>query len=99
MLGNLVTMVVVSPWAMLVLFALCMLDGFLPPVPSESVVIALAALSVTGAAPPVPLLILVAALGAFAGDQIAYRLGARVPMERWPWMRGPRSIGTRAPSR
>ncbi|SFO33430.1 membrane protein DedA, SNARE-associated domain [Pseudonocardia ammonioxydans] len=90
MFENLVTTIVASPWAVVALLALCTLDGFLPPVPSESVLIALATLSVTGAGPPVLLLVLAGALGAFAGDQIAYRLGSRVPMERWPWFRGPR---------
>lgn len=84
--------VAASPWVVPLLFVLCTVDGFLPPVPSESVLIALATLSATAAIPPVPVPVLVAvgALGAFAGDQIAYRLGARVPLQRWPWFRGPR---------
>lgn len=85
-----VAAVVASPWILPLLFVLCVVDGFLPPVPSESVLTALATLSVSGAGPHVAMLVPVAALGAFAGDQIAYRLGAQVPMERWPWFRSPR---------
>lgn len=85
-----VASVVASPWILPLLFVLCVVDGFLPPVPSESVLITLATLSVSGAGPPPAVLVPVAALGAFAGDQIAYRLGVRVPMERWPWFRGRR---------
>jgi membrane protein DedA with SNARE-associated domain len=55
-----------------------MIDGFFPPIPSESVVIALATLSVSVGAPSLWLLVPVAALGAFAGDQIAYAIGSRV---------------------
>lgn len=85
-----VAAVVASPWILPLLFVLCVVDAFLPPVPSESVLIALATLSVSGAGPPVAMLVPVAALGVFAGDQIAYLLGAQVPMDRWPWFRSPR---------
>jgi membrane-associated protein len=67
-----------SPWIFLVVFLFAALDGFFPPVPSESVVIALAALGVSQGTPNVWLLMLAAALGAFTGDQIAYRIGSRV---------------------
>src|SRR6478752_4306764 len=67
-----------SPWIFLVVFLFAALDGFFPPVPSESVVIALAALGFAQGTPNVWLLILVAALGAFTGDQIAYQIGSRV---------------------
>jgi membrane protein DedA with SNARE-associated domain len=68
-----------SPWVYLVMYLFATIDGFFPPVPSESVVIALAALAVgPGGEPNLALLIPVAALGAFTGDQIAYSIGARV---------------------
>ena len=67
-----------SPWIFLVVFLFAAVDGFFPPVPSESVVIALAALGFAQGTPNVWLLILVAALGAFTGDQIAYQIGSRV---------------------
>ena len=76
---------------MLVLvLACCIIDGFFPPVPSESVVVGLAAVAATADVPHPLLLILVAAAGAFLGDNIAYLLGRRVGTRRWSWMRGPR---------
>jgi membrane-associated protein len=80
-----------SPWVLVLLFVLCTVDGFFPPVPSESVVIALAATSATGHGPPLAAVLAVAALGAYAGDLIAYRIGTRVPPERIPWLRGERA--------
>ncbi|WP_163542834.1 DedA family protein [Occultella kanbiaonis] len=71
-----------SHWVLLALFLFCTIDGFFPPVPSESVVIALASLSITGNAPSIWLILPVAALGAFCGDVIAYLIGTRVPIRR-----------------
>ncbi|TDE97638.1 DedA family protein [Occultella glacieicola] len=71
-----------SHWVLLALFLFCTIDGFFPPVPSESVVIALASLSVAGLAPSLWLILPVAALGAFCGDVIAYLIGTRVPIRR-----------------
>ncbi|HEU5129954.1 MAG TPA: VTT domain-containing protein [Glycomyces sp.] len=81
-----------SPWLLPVVLLLCCIDGFFPPVPSESIVIAVAALAVTGSVPPLYLvaLVLAAALGAWCGDLIAYRIGGRVPLERLRLFRGPR---------
>ena len=67
-----------SPWIFLVVFLFAAVDGFFPPIPSESVVIALAALGLSQGTPNVWLLVLVAALGAFTGDQIAFQIGSRV---------------------
>lgn len=79
-----------QPWVLLVVFACCVIDGFFPPVPSESVVVGLAAVAAT-ADVPVPLyLIGTAAAGAFVGDNIAYLLGRGAGTDRWAWMRGPR---------
>lgn len=63
-----------GPWAYVLLFSLCLLDGFFPPVPSEAVVVGLAAL-VTGGGINFWLLLATAAAGAFAGDNIAFFLG------------------------
>lgn len=63
------------------------IDGFFPPLPSESVVIALAALSAAGGEPDVRLLGAVAAAGAFTGDQVAYAIGRHVPVHRVPVVR------------
>ncbi|XAS68007.1 DedA family protein [Micrococcaceae bacterium Sec5.7] len=79
-----------QPWVLFLVLASCIIDGFFPPIPSESVVVGLAAVSATADVPNPWLLILVAALGAFSGDNIAYLIGRRVGTGRWRWMRGPR---------
>ncbi len=71
-----------SPWVLLVLFACCFIDGFFPPVPSEAVVMSLAALSVTGNAPHLALIMIVAAVGALCGDIVAFAIGRRMPVRR-----------------
>ncbi len=68
-----------SPWVLAVTYVFAAIDGFFPPIPSESLVIALASLAVApGGRPALLPLILVAAAGAFTGDQIAYAIGRRV---------------------
>ncbi|WP_337973497.1 DedA family protein [Cellulomonas sp. NTE-D12] len=67
-----------SPWVFAALYAFATVDGFFPPIPSETVVIALASLWASRGSPPLLPVILVAALGAFTGDQIAYTIGTRV---------------------
>ncbi|MEC5200079.1 membrane-associated protein [Arthrobacter sp. PL16] len=79
-----------QPWVYLLVLACCVLDGFFPPVPSESVVVGLASLVITQGVPNPWLLILVAALGAFLGDNIAFRLGRGIGTTRFRWMRRPR---------
>lgn len=67
-----------TPWALVVMCAFCLVDGFFPPVPSESIVVALAA--VYAASDPARLLplLLLAAAGALVGDNIAYLIGRRL---------------------
>ncbi len=78
-----------SPWVLLVLYLFATIDGFFPPIPSESLVIALATLSVVpGVRPALLPVILVAAAGAFTGDQIAYTIGGRVDVRRLRIFRG-----------
>lgn len=57
-------------------------DGVVPPVPSETLVIAVAVASITGDGPPLALLVLAAAAGAFCGDLVAYTIGTRLPVRR-----------------
>ena len=71
-----------SPWILLAVWALTTIDGFFPPVPSESVVIAVAVLSITGDGINLWLLIAAAAAGAFCGDLFAYWLGSKIPIHR-----------------
>jgi membrane-associated protein len=79
-----------QPWVLFLVLACCVIDGFFPPIPSESVVVGLAAVAATADVPNPWVLMLVAALGAFSGDNIAYLIGRRVGTTRWSWMRGPR---------
>ena len=71
-----------SLWIYPGIFALSLIDGVFPAVPSESVVIAT---SVTAAAQGSPLLIgifLVAAAGAWCGDQLAYLIGSKIDVRK-----------------
>lgn len=68
-----------TPWAVVLLGLVTVVDGFFPPVPSESAVVALAALGASGRGPGPLVVAAVAALGAFTGDQVAYTLGRRLP--------------------
>lgn len=79
-----------QPWVLFLVLACCLIDGFFPPIPSESVVVGLAAVAATADVPNPWLLMLVAGVGAFSGDNIAYAIGRRVGTRRWSWMRGPR---------
>jgi membrane protein DedA with SNARE-associated domain len=71
-----------SLWVYPVMTALAALDGVVPVVPSESVIIALASLSMTHGSPHVLLIALAAAAGAFLGDQVAYLVGSRITPHR-----------------
>ncbi|MGY2743311.1 DedA family protein [Arthrobacter sp. UYCu723] len=79
-----------QPWVLFVVFACCVIDGFFPPIPSESVVVGLAAVAATADVPNPLFLIATAAAGAFLGDNTAYLIGRRTGTRRWAWMRGPR---------
>jgi membrane protein DedA with SNARE-associated domain len=81
-----------SPWLLLVMFATAVIDGFFPPIPSETVLVAAAAAAASaGDLSIVLLLCLVAAIGAMIGDNIAYAIGRSVGTTRFRWMRGPRA--------
>jgi len=81
-----------SPWVLLVLLLCATIDGIFPPIPSESVVIALASLSVTGDAPSLWWILPVAAVGAFAGDNLAYLIGSRLPIHKFRLFRTVRGV-------
>nr|WP_231716085.1 DedA family protein [Arthrobacter zhangbolii] len=80
-----------SPWVYIGLFLCCLIDGFFPPVPSESLVVALASLAMSGAGVNIWLIIPAAALGAFLGDNLAYLMGRGIGMDRFAWMRRPKT--------
>lgn len=67
-----------SAWIYPALFGFATIDGFFPPVPSESVVITLAVSAHATGEPNLVLVLLVAALGAWTGDQIAFAIGRAV---------------------
>ena len=79
-----------SPLVYLGMYLFATIDGFFPPIPSESLAIALSALSMSSGQPDLALIILVAAAGAFTGDQIAYTIGKRLDVRRI-WFLGARA--------
>ena len=79
-----------SPWLYPAVFALVVGDAFLVVLPSETVVVALGALSGATGSPLLAILIPVAALGAIVGDSLCYLIGRRVGIDRWAWQRRPR---------
>jgi len=79
-----------SPLVYVGMYLFAVIDGFFPPIPSESLAIALAALTVASGRPNLALVIVVAAAGAFTGDQIAYAIGKRLAEHRLPFRGGPR---------
>ncbi|MGO1974156.1 MAG: DedA family protein [Propionibacteriaceae bacterium] len=79
-----------SPIALLVVFACTVIDSFFPPIPSESLVVSLASLSVSSGSPSLPILGVVAATAAIIGDNIAYLIGRRVGTSRLRLLQRPR---------
>lgn len=79
-----------SGWVYFALFAVCVIDAFFPPVPSESVIAALAAIGSSTGQPEIWLLVVTAAAGAVIGDNIAYTIGHAIGTDRFGWMRTPR---------
>ncbi len=90
--ADLLAIVGVSGWLPLVVFALCFLDGFFPPVPSETGVMAAITLALAAGASPwlIAGILTAAAIGAAAGDSVAYAIGRGFGTERFRWMRRPR---------
>ena len=81
---------IASPWLYLVLFAVTVIDGFFPPVPSETVLVAAAAVAASTGEGNLLLLGAVAAIGAAIGDNIAFVIGRGLGTTRFAWMRRPR---------
>jgi membrane protein DedA with SNARE-associated domain len=73
-----------------VIFAVAVIDGFFPPIPSEAVLVVAAAVAASAGDFATRLLLcVVAAAGAGIGDNIAYAIGRGVGTTRFRWMRGP----------
>jgi membrane protein DedA with SNARE-associated domain len=88
-----------SPWVLAIVLLLVIVDGFFPPVPSESVLVALAAVGVATGLPNPWLILVVAAFGSFLGDNIAFLIGRGVGLDRFRWARGPRVSALREKAR
>jgi membrane protein DedA with SNARE-associated domain len=71
-------------WVLPLVTAAATIDGFFPPIPSESVVISLASLyAAAGEWGRAGLLVAFAAAGAFAGDNVAYFIGHFFQPGQW----------------
>lgn len=73
-----------TPWALLILFGITILDGFFPPVPSEIALttIVVAKLYAGESLASIALVLLVCVSGAICGDLIAHLLGRRIGTAR-----------------
>lgn len=89
-INELILQAAASPWLYLVMFATAVIDGFFPPIPSETVLVAAAAVATSTGETNLWLLCAVAAVGAMIGDNIAYAIGRSVGTTRFAWMRRPR---------
>ena len=74
-----------SPWLFAILFLLVVADAFLVILPSETAVVALAALAGATGSPPLAILIPVAAIGAIVGDSSCFGIGRAAGHNRWRW--------------
>ncbi|QDG63803.1 DedA family protein [Pseudarthrobacter sp. AG30] len=77
-------------WIYPLLLVFFFVDGFAMVVPSETLIVALAAFSRQSGEPRLWILGVTALLGAIAGDNTAYLLGRKIGLERWGWMRKPK---------
>lgn len=78
-----------QPWIYAVVVLACLIDGFFPPIPSEALIVGMAALAATHGGHGLWILLLAGILGAFIGDNVAYVLGRRMGTTRFKWMRRP----------
>lgn len=71
-----------AAWVLPALFLLATFDALVPPVPSESVVITLAAFGAAHGSPHLVALGAVAAVGAFVGDNLTFAVARRSGLRR-----------------
>lgn len=95
-LTDMVTGAAASPWVFVLVLLFCALDGFFPPVPGETIVVAVAAISWSTGTPSMPLLVVATFAGAWLGDLIAFSIGRRLGGEPFRWMRRDRVRRVRA---
>jgi membrane protein DedA with SNARE-associated domain len=89
-INHLILQLISSPWIYLAMLVVALVDGFFPPVPSETVLVAAAAVAASTGHPNLLLLGGAAAVGAAIGDNVAFAIGRTVGVERFAWMRRPR---------
>jgi membrane-associated protein len=89
-LNDFVVSLATSWWVLPVVLMLVVVDGFFPPVPSESVIVGLSALGIASGFPSPWLLLLTAFVGSFLGDNIAFLIGRRLGVGKFRLMRGKR---------
>ncbi|XAS68006.1 DedA family protein [Micrococcaceae bacterium Sec5.7] len=77
-------------WIYPVLLVFFFVDGFAMILPSETLIVALAAFSRNSGEPNLWILGMTALIGAIAGDNMAFLLGRKIGLERWKWMRRPK---------
>ncbi|WP_188668272.1 DedA family protein [Tersicoccus solisilvae] len=81
-------------WIHPLLLLFCFIDGFAPILPSETLIVALSALSVSSGQPNLGFVAIAGFLGAVAGDQVAYRMGRAAGASGFRWMQGARAQAT-----
>jgi membrane-associated protein len=64
-----------SWWIYLALWGFAALDGFLPVIPSETLVVTAGVFAAASGEPNLYVVVVVAAIGAFIGDHVSYALG------------------------
>ena len=80
-----------APWVPAVMLLLALGDALLPPIPSEGLLVALAAVAVAGDGPHLGLLAVAAAGGAFVGDTLTFLVGRRYGPARLARVTSPRA--------
>ncbi|MFJ6678883.1 DedA family protein [Microbacterium sp. NPDC091382] len=90
MIGDLLTSLASSPWALPALFVLVLADAVLVVVPGEVAVTVIGALAAATGTPPLAAVVAVAAIAAICGDALCYGVGRTAGIDRWRWMRHPR---------
>lgn len=87
---SLVLSLTTSVWIYFAVWAVAVIDGVFPPVPSESIVIASATTWRIEHTPVIWGIWLAAAAGAWCGDQVAFSIGRAVHPARIPFLKGPK---------
>lgn len=81
-----------SPWIYLIVLFGVFADAFFPPIPSETIVVAAAALGLATGTPNPWIIMVLAAVGAIAGDNVTYWMGSKIGLTRFRWMRAERTV-------